>query len=97
MKKIQRQLALPTIAPPMTGPKIGASSIGTPTMRAQHRIQVHVAEMDLATDDQGQALATRVERLGLHVTSVINNAGFATFGPFHDADRHDCARRSPST
>src|SRR5919197_1165693 len=29
-KKIQRQLALSTIAPPMTGPKIGASSIGTP-------------------------------------------------------------------
>ncbi|MGV9245507.1 SDR family NAD(P)-dependent oxidoreductase [Streptomyces sp. NPDC003710] len=26
------------------------------------------------------------ERLGLSVTSVINNAGFATFGPFHQAD-----------
>ncbi|MEV7526067.1 hypothetical protein [Streptomyces sp. NPDC091371] len=42
--------------------------------------------MGLATDNPGQALAMRVERLGLHVTSVINNAGFATFGAFHQAD-----------
>ncbi|KJK60006.1 SDR family NAD(P)-dependent oxidoreductase [Saccharothrix sp. ST-888] len=55
-------------------------------LRARHRIQVHVVEMDLATGDPGQALAAQVEQLGLHVTSVINNAGFATFGPFHQAD-----------
>ncbi|MFI2506136.1 SDR family NAD(P)-dependent oxidoreductase [Streptomyces sp. NPDC018972] len=55
-------------------------------LRAHHHVQVHVVEMDLATDNPGQALAAQVERLGLHVTSVINNAGFATFGPFHQAD-----------
>ncbi|MEU3302485.1 SDR family oxidoreductase [Streptomyces sp. NPDC006678] len=55
-------------------------------LRARHRIQVHVVEMDLATDNPGQALAERMERLGVHVTSVINNAGFAGFGPFHQAD-----------
>jgi short-subunit dehydrogenase len=55
-------------------------------LRAHHHVQAHVVEMDLATDHPGQALATLVERLGLHVTSVINNAGFATFGPFHQAD-----------
>jgi short-subunit dehydrogenase len=27
-----------------------------------------------------------VQRLGLNVTSLINNAGFATFGPFDQAD-----------
>ncbi|MDO0928882.1 SDR family oxidoreductase [Streptomyces sp. TG1A-8] len=55
-------------------------------LRAHHHIQVHVVEMDLATDNPGQALATRMDQLGLHVTSLINNAGFATFGPFHQAD-----------
>ncbi|MCL3998948.1 SDR family NAD(P)-dependent oxidoreductase, partial [Streptomyces lavenduligriseus] len=55
-------------------------------LRGQHRIQVHVVEMDLATDHPGQALAAQVDQLGLHVTSLINNAGFATFGPFHQAD-----------
>ncbi|ARQ67535.1 SDR family NAD(P)-dependent oxidoreductase [Streptomyces marincola] len=55
-------------------------------LRARHRVQVHVAQMDLAADSPGQTLATRLERLGLHPTSVINNAGFATFGPFHQAD-----------
>ncbi|MFB8415906.1 SDR family NAD(P)-dependent oxidoreductase [Streptomyces albidoflavus] len=55
-------------------------------LREKHQIQVHVVEMDLAADHPGQALAARVDRLGLHVTSLINNAGFATFGPFHQAD-----------
>ena len=31
-RKIQRQDALSTISPPMTGPRIGPSSIGTPTI-----------------------------------------------------------------
>ncbi|WP_106401223.1 SDR family NAD(P)-dependent oxidoreductase [Actinocorallia populi] len=55
-------------------------------LRAHHRVQVHVVEMDLAADRPGQALAAHVEGLGLNVTSVINNAGFATFGPFHQTD-----------
>jgi uncharacterized protein len=55
-------------------------------LRAHHRIQVHVLAMDLATGNPGQALAEQLEELGLRVTSVINNAGFATFGPYHQAD-----------
>ncbi|MFI1767402.1 SDR family NAD(P)-dependent oxidoreductase [Streptomyces sp. NPDC020800] len=55
-------------------------------LRTRHGIQVHVVAMDLATDNPGQALAARLDLLGLHVTSVINNAGFATFGSFHAAD-----------
>ncbi|WP_328430319.1 SDR family NAD(P)-dependent oxidoreductase [Streptomyces sp. NBC_00443] len=49
-------------------------------------MQVHVVPMDLAMANPGQALAAHVERLGLRVTSLINNAGFATFGPFHRTD-----------
>ncbi|MGW0212155.1 SDR family NAD(P)-dependent oxidoreductase [Streptomyces sp. NPDC003233] len=55
-------------------------------LRAHHRIQVHVLAMDLATGHPGQALAEQLEQAGLHVTSVINNAGFASYGPFHQAD-----------
>ncbi|MER6567182.1 SDR family NAD(P)-dependent oxidoreductase [Streptomyces sp. NPDC001093] len=55
-------------------------------LRAHHRVQVHVLPMDLTTGHPGQALAEQLERLGLHVTSVINNAGFASFGPFHQTD-----------
>ncbi|MFJ9814735.1 SDR family NAD(P)-dependent oxidoreductase [Streptomyces sp. NPDC101151] len=55
-------------------------------LREHHRVQVHVLAMDLATDHPGQALAEQLEQLGLHVTSVVNNAGFASFGPFHQAD-----------
>ncbi|GLZ11901.1 dehydrogenase [Actinomadura sp. NBRC 104425] len=55
-------------------------------LRAQHQIKVHVVEMDLAADRPGQALAAEMQRLGLHVTGVVNNAGFANYGPFHEAD-----------
>ncbi|GAA2745955.1 SDR family oxidoreductase [Kitasatospora cinereorecta] len=55
-------------------------------LRTQHRINVHVLEMDLATDRPGQVLTDQLEQCGIHVTSVVNNAGFATFGPFHEAD-----------
>ncbi|MGW5505819.1 SDR family NAD(P)-dependent oxidoreductase [Streptomyces sp. SS52] len=37
-------------------------------LREQHRIRVHVVEMDLATEQPGQALAAQVAELGLHVT-----------------------------
>ncbi|MEU2264407.1 SDR family NAD(P)-dependent oxidoreductase [Streptomyces sp. NPDC019645] len=42
--------------------------------------------MDLTTHHPGQTPAALVERLGLQVTSVINNAGSAGFGPFHQTD-----------
>ncbi|MEU7895098.1 hypothetical protein AB0B45_19840 [Nonomuraea sp. NPDC049152] len=51
-------------------------------LRGRYGVQVHASTMDLAAESPGQALAEQMERLGLHVTSVINNAGFATFGPF---------------
>ncbi|MER8188617.1 SDR family oxidoreductase [Kitasatospora sp. NPDC094015] len=58
-------------------------------LRDHHRVQVHVQVMDLAADQPGQALARELEQRGLDVTSVINNAGFGSFGPFHriDAER----------
>ncbi|SEL81842.1 SDR family NAD(P)-dependent oxidoreductase [Streptacidiphilus jiangxiensis] len=55
-------------------------------LRARHRVRVHVVPMDLSAANPGQALAERLDALGLHVTSVVNNAGFASFGPFHQAD-----------
>ncbi|GHA09359.1 dehydrogenase [Streptomyces tauricus] len=55
-------------------------------LRAEHHVRAHVVGMDLTTDNPGQELATLMERRGLHITSVVNNAGFATFGPFHQAD-----------
>ncbi|MDT3727762.1 SDR family NAD(P)-dependent oxidoreductase [Streptomyces sp. DSM 41972] len=55
-------------------------------LRARHHVQVHVVARDPAEDSPGQALAAKTERLGLLVPSVINNAAFATFGPFRQAD-----------
>ncbi|MEU0504326.1 SDR family oxidoreductase [Nocardia sp. NPDC005998] len=48
-----------------------------------HGINVHVLATDLARDNIGEVLATEIARRGLRVTSVVNNAGFGTFGPLH--------------
>jgi len=58
-------------------------------LRAEHGIEVETIPMDLGAPRAGSALAAEVAARGVTVTSLVNNAGFATFGPFHeeDADR----------
>lgn len=55
-------------------------------LRAAYGATVHVVPADLAVPGTGGRLAAEVTRLGVTVTSVVNNAGFATTGPFHDEE-----------
>jgi uncharacterized protein len=47
-------------------------------------VTAHVVAADLAQPGIGQRLAEEVAGFG--VTSLVNNAGFANFGPFHEED-----------
>ena len=49
-------------------------------------VRVDVIALDLSQPAVGAILAAEVERRGLHVTSLINNAGFGTYGQFHKED-----------
>lgn len=49
-------------------------------------IRATAIPLDLSLPVAGQALAEEVARRGLTVTSLVNNAGFGTFGPFHTED-----------
>lgn len=53
-------------------------------LRAAHGVTVHVVAADLAQPGIGERLAREVAGFG--VTSVINNAGFANYGPFHEEE-----------
>ncbi|MCS7482502.1 SDR family NAD(P)-dependent oxidoreductase [Umezawaea endophytica] len=55
-------------------------------LRAAHGVRVHVVAIDLAQANAGAALAENLARAGVRVTSVINNAGFGTYGLFHEED-----------
>ena len=55
-------------------------------LTAAHGVAVTVIAMDLSEPGAGARLAAEVDRRGLAVTSLINNAGFGTWGPFHEAD-----------
>ncbi|ULR50831.1 SDR family NAD(P)-dependent oxidoreductase [Streptomyces deccanensis] len=55
-------------------------------LTAAHGIQATVIPLDLSLPAAGQTLAEEVAQRGLTVTSLVNNAGFGTFGPFHTED-----------
>ena len=50
-------------------------------------VRVHTVAMDLGRADAGVALRERLDDEDLHPTALINNAGFATHGLFHEADQ----------
>jgi short-subunit dehydrogenase len=51
-----------------------------------HGVRVTLIEIDLSTPAAGTALAEQVAPRGITVTSLINNAGFATNNWFHEED-----------
>lgn len=55
-------------------------------LSAAHGVAVEPIAMDLSVDGCGELLAAEVDRRGITLSSVINNAGFGTYGRFHDED-----------
>ena len=51
-----------------------------------HGVRAEAVPLDLGLPDAGRTLAGEVEGRGLAVTSLVNNAAFGTFGPFHEED-----------
>ncbi|MGO1225523.1 MULTISPECIES: SDR family NAD(P)-dependent oxidoreductase [unclassified Brachybacterium] len=55
------------------------------TLRAEHGAAVTVVPLDLASPDAVTELRSALDAAGVAVTSLINNAGFGSFGEFlHD-------------
>jgi hypothetical protein len=52
----------------------------------RHGIRAETLGSDLGKPASRDRLAGRIESLGLQVEILINNAGFATGGPFHESD-----------
>ena len=55
-------------------------------LHSQHGVRAEALGCDLSKPASRDRLPARVESLGLDVEILINNAGFATGGPFADAD-----------
>jgi uncharacterized protein len=55
-------------------------------LRSAHGVEVTVIPLDLSKPGAGRAILEEASRHGVTITSVINNAGFGTQGPFHKDD-----------
>jgi uncharacterized protein len=51
-----------------------------------HGVRAEALPCDLVDPDARRELPARIAGLGLHVSVLVNNAGFGTAGPYHDAD-----------
>jgi uncharacterized protein len=52
----------------------------------EHGVRVQTIAADLSKPTPRGRIPGRIEELGLDVEILVNNAGFATGGPFHEAD-----------
>lgn len=55
-------------------------------LRREHGVTATPIAQDLGSPNAGAELRASTTAAGLRVTSLINNAGFGTFGPFVDED-----------
>ncbi|GAB7046031.1 SDR family NAD(P)-dependent oxidoreductase [Catenuloplanes indicus] len=55
-------------------------------LRRAHGVPVTPLPFDLSVPAPGAALAAELDRRGIPVTAVINNAGYGSWGRFHDDD-----------
>jgi short-subunit dehydrogenase len=55
-------------------------------LEARHGARAHVVAVDLARPDAPAVIDDEVERLGLSIDPLINNAGFSVYGPFAKTD-----------
>lgn len=55
-------------------------------LRAEHGIRCHVLAVDLGEADSASYLSKEVQRLGLEIDVLVNNAGFATYGRIDDIE-----------
>lgn len=55
-------------------------------LEAEHGVAATPVPLDLSVPRAGRALATELAVRDIAVTGLVNNAGFATVGPFHEEE-----------
>ncbi len=55
-------------------------------LEARHGARAHVVVADLARAEAPERIGEAVDRLGLAIDHLVNNAGFSVYGPFAETD-----------
>ena len=56
------------------------------SIEVAYGVQTDIIQCDLSRENAGDTLFRMITERGIPITALINNAGFATFGPVHDND-----------
>jgi NAD(P)-dependent dehydrogenase (short-subunit alcohol dehydrogenase family) len=68
-----------------------------PSTASEHGVRVETVTVDLIDPSAREALAARIDELGLDVRVLVNNTGFGGGGECAQADREYLFRRFGST
>ncbi|WP_166848639.1 SDR family oxidoreductase [Isoptericola sp. BMS4] len=84
-----RQLASRGSSLVVAARRVGRLDALAAQLRREHGVTVSTLPIDLAQPGAGQTIRDQLDARGIDVTSVVNSAGFANLGPFHDAELPD--------
>lgn len=54
------------------------------SLREKYAIEVIVIPIDLASNNAAQELYSKIQKRNIHITNLVNNAGFGVYGKFID-------------
>ena len=57
-------------------------------LQRDHNVKTHILPADLADPSTPLQIRTFTDAKGLEIELLVNNAGFGSYGPFHEADLH---------
>jgi short-subunit dehydrogenase len=58
-------------------------------IEGEHKVRAHVVTADLAQPGAAETLVVELERRGLEIDALVNNAGYALYGAFAETDLAD--------
>ncbi|WP_032122207.1 SDR family NAD(P)-dependent oxidoreductase [Clostridium amazonitimonense] len=58
------------------------------TFEKEYRVKIAICALDLSLEKSVEELYDNIKREDIVIENIVNNAGFGSFGTFHEVDKH---------